>query len=98
MEAPKNMLFMVVTEETSQPEMSPSKEEAPSNMLLVLLTFDRFGESVALYAMLDVLENALNMVFHSVPPHCSIDLSWCAFAISSERLMLRRPPPSTVTV
>ena len=44
-------------------------------MLLMVVTFDRFGESVALYVILLASLNAMSMVFHSVPPHCSIDLS-----------------------
>ena len=39
---------MSVTDETFQEEMSPSKEEAPRNMLLMLPTPERSGVSVAL--------------------------------------------------
>ena len=46
------MPFMLVTFETSQPEMLPLKEEASPNMPDMSVTVERSGESVALYTML----------------------------------------------
>ena len=42
------MRVMSVTEETSQPEMLPLKEEAPRNMPDMSVTVERSGESAAL--------------------------------------------------
>ena len=87
-EAPENVPFMWVTDETFQPERSPSEFLALRNMSDMSVTFERSGTSVVLYAMLLAPANAPDMVIHFVPPHCSIDSRWSAFEVSPERLIL----------
>ena len=74
------MLRMSVTDDTSQSEMSPLKDEALWNMKPVLVTRERSGVSVALYTMFDAPQNASHIDVHWAVPHWSMDTSLFATA------------------
>ena len=74
---------MVVTREVSHPEMSPSKEAAPSNMWDMSVTLDRTGASTARYSMLEAPANAPLMLVQEIVPHWSMDRSCRALSCSA---------------
>ena len=80
------------TDETSQLEMSPLNEVAPSNMPDMSVTPDKLGASVALYSMLEAPWNAFAMEDHLISPHWSIEASLDAVEADLPRFILARSP------
>jgi hypothetical protein len=79
------MEVMLVTEETSQLERSPSFQLEMLPVKAVSLnipsmsdTPERVGLSVASFVICDAPQNALCMLSHVVFPHCFIDMSFSA--------------------
>ena len=87
-----NISDMSVIRETSQDEILPLKEEAPSNIPDMSVTLDRSGESVARYAMFVAPANASRIVIHWMLPHWSMDMILRALDSSPPRCIREKFP------